>query len=225
MTKLRVLLVDDHAVLRSGLKLIINAQADMAVVGEAGGGREAIRQFQACQPDIVLMDISMPDLDGEAATAQLKWTYPLVRVLALTRHGDQGYLRRLLQAGASGYILKKTPIQELLKAIRIVANGGTYVDPSLAAALVDSSVGRATTTGADRPADALTTREEEVLRLVAWGRSNQEIGILLNISVKTVEYHKANAVAKLGLHSRTAILRYALAHGWLHDDEGPDSRG
>jgi DNA-binding NarL/FixJ family response regulator len=222
MTKLRIFLADDHAVLRAGLKLLIEAQANMEVVGEAGSGQEAVRQTQACQPDIIVMDISMPNLGGTEATEQIKQTCPAVRVLALTRHGDQGYLRRLLRAGASGYILKKTAADELIHALRIVAAGGTYLDPSLTEALVENFVRRPALTDGDHPRDKLTGRELEVLRGVAWGQSNKEIAAELGIGVKTIEYHKANAAEKLHLHSRTDILRYALAQGWLQEDEGPE---
>jgi DNA-binding NarL/FixJ family response regulator len=140
-------------------------------------------------------------------------------VLALTRHDDQGYLRRLLYAGAAGYVIKKTAADELIYAIRTVAAGGTYIDPSLAGVLVEHLVGRSIAVEADRPRAALTAREAEVLRLIAWGRSNQEIATQLSISVKTVEYHKANSVEKLHLRSRTDILRYALAQGWLQENQ------
>ena len=143
-------------------------------------------------------------------------------MLALTRHSNQGYLRRLLRAGASGYVVKKTAADELINALRLVAAGGTYLDPSLAGALVDSFVGQSASLATDRPPGALTPRETEALRLIAWGLSNKEIAARLRISVKTVEYHKANATKKLHLHSRTDILRYALAQGWLNEDAGPE---
>ena len=221
ITKLRILLVDDHAVLRAGLKLLINAQTDMAVVGEAGSGQEAIRQTKEHKPDIIVMDISLPDLSGAEVTEQIKQIYTQVRVLALTRHSDQGYLRRLLRAGASGYVLKKTAADELLNAIRSVATGGTYLDPSVAGELVESFVGRLATVDAGHTLNELTEREVQALRLIAWGRSNKEIAAQLGISVKTVEYHKAHATEKLHLSSRTDILRYALAQGWLDADEDP----
>lgn len=218
MTKLRILLVDDHAVLRTGLKLLINGQADMVVVDEAGNGQEAIRQTKEHKPDIIVMDISLPDLSGAEATEQIKRAYAQVRILALTRHSNQGYLRRMLRAGASGYVLKKTAADELLNAIRSVANGGTYLDPIVARELVESFVGHSATVDAGHTLSELTEREVQVLHLIAWGHSNKEIGVRLGISVKTVEHHKANATAKLHLHSRTAILRYALAQGWLNDE-------
>jgi DNA-binding NarL/FixJ family response regulator len=221
MAKLRILLADDHAVLREGLRLLVNAERDMSVVGEAGGGREAVRQTKERRPDIVVMDISMPDLDGVAATEQIRQVNPQVRVLVLTRHGDQGYLRRLLRAGASGYVIKKTAADELINAIRVVAAGGTYLDPSLAGDLVESLVGQSAAATVT-PRGELTRREVEVLHLIAWGQSNKEVAAQLGIGVKTVEYHKANATKKLRLRSRTDIVRYALAQGWLQEDEGPE---
>jgi two-component system, NarL family, response regulator NreC len=224
MAKLRILLADDHAVLRAGLKMLIDAQSDMVVIGEAGTGREAVRQVQECQadnkPDIVVMDISMPELDGTAATELITRENPEVRVLALTRLTDMGYLRRLLQAGVSGYILKKSAADELIHAIRIVARGGTYLDPTLAGSLVQAIIRQEPAGVTTVPIGELTEREEEILRAIAWGRSNKEIAAELGISVKTVEYHKANATEKLHLHSRTEILRYALAQGWLQAEEG-----
>ena len=223
MAKLRILLADDHAVLRAGLKMLIDAQSDMEVIGEVGTGREAVRQVQAYQadnkPDVVVMDISMPDLDGTAATELIIRENPEVSVLALTRLTDLGYLRRMLQAGASGYILKKSAANELIQAIRIVSRGGTYVDSTLTGSLVQAIVRHQPVGVAASPAGELTEREEEILRAIAWGRINKEIAAQLGISVKTVEYHKANATEKLHLHSRTEILRYALAQGWLQTGE------
>jgi DNA-binding NarL/FixJ family response regulator len=220
-TKLRVFLVDDHAVLRDGLKLLINAQPDMEVVGQAANGRDALRLVKDSQVDVVVMDVSMPGLGGAEATEQLKRECPQVRVLVLTRHADQGYLRRLLRAGASGYVLKKSAADELIHALRAVAAGGAHVDPALAAELFQSLAGRAPSAESAPPGD-LTEREAEVLRLIAWGLSNKEIAAQLDISVKTVEYHKARSAEKLRLRSRTDILRYALSQGWLQDHDGPE---
>jgi two-component system, NarL family, response regulator NreC len=222
MNKLRIILADDHAVVRSGLEMLINAQNDMEVVGQADSGREAVRQVKDRDPDIAVMDVSMPDMGGAEATEQIKRECPRVRVLALTRHDDQGYLRRLLRAGAAGYVLKISAADDLINAIRIVAAGGTYLDPSLAGELVRGFVGRSASAVAERLRGQLTDREEEILRLIAWGGSNKEIATQLGISVKTVEFHKASAAEKLCLHSRTDILRYALAQGWLQDDKGPE---
>jgi DNA-binding NarL/FixJ family response regulator len=216
------MLADDHEVVREGLRLLIDAQADMVVVGQAGSGHEAVRQALDYRPDVVVMDIAMPHLDGAEATAQIKREYPGVRVLALTRHADQGYLRRMLHAGAAGYVVKKTAADQLIDAIHHVAAGGIFVDPSLSGDLVEHIIGQSEATDTNRVRGALTKREAEVLRLIAWGRSNKEIAAQLSISVKTVEFHKTNAVEKLHLRSRTDILRYALAEGWLQDNEDPE---
>lgn len=221
--RLRVLLADDHAVLREGLRLLVEAQPDMEVVGQAGDGREALRLAAGLRPDLVVMDVSMPGLGGAEATEQLREACPGVRVLALTRHADQGYLRRLLRAGAGGYVLKKSAAEALIGAIRTVAAGGTWIDPLLAGGLVARALGTAEhRPDAERPPPGLSEREEQVLRLVAWGQSNKEVAARLGLSVKTVESYKASAQDKLQLRSRTDIVRYALAQHWLSDEQGPE---
>jgi two-component system, NarL family, response regulator NreC len=222
MSNIRVFLADDHAVLLDGLKVLIDTQSDMEVVGQAGGGREAVRRMKNCEPDVVVIDVSMPDLGGAEATEQILKERPQIRVIALTRHSDQGYLRRLLSVGATGYILKKTAADELINAIRVVAAGSIYIDPSLVGTLVDRYVGRADSAQADHPTNELTGREEEVLRLIAWGLSNKEIAAKLGVSVKTIEFHKSRSTEKLRLRSRTDILRYALAQGWLQEEQAPE---
>lgn len=221
MAKLRIMLVDDHALVRSGLQLLIDAQPDMEVIGEAESGRVAVALAQRCRPDIVVMDVSMPELGGADATTQLLQVCPTIRVLALTRHNDQGYLRRLLEVGAAGYAIKQTAPDELIHAIRTVAAGGTYIEPSLTRELIERYVGHTAPGENGSPRGKLTERETEVLRLIAWGLSNKEIAAQLHISVKTVEFHKANGTQRLGLASRTDILRYALAQGWLQADQDP----
>ena len=213
MKRIRILIVEDHATVREGLKLIISAQSDMEVVGDTGDGRSAISLAQQLQPDIVLMDISLPSLNGLKATALLKECCPEVHVLALTRHQEDGYLHQMLRAGASGYILKQSPPAELLHAIRAIANGGKYLDSAVAGKMMGSYVGRAT--GSAEMTAALTDRETEVLRLISWGHSNKEIASRLDLSVKTVEAHKANGMKKLGMSSRIDIVRYAVLQGWL----------
>lgn len=215
MSNIRVIVAEDHATVREGLKLIINAQSDMEVVADAEDGRTAVELAQKLQPDIALMDISMPGLNGLKATAKLKECCPQVHVLALTRHKDDGYLQQVLKAGASGYILKQSPPAELLHAIRAVAKGGKYLDPALAGRVMGHYSGRSSQIsvgGAD-----VSDREIEVLRLVAWGHSNKEIAARLDLSVKTIEVHKANAMKKLGMASRIDIVRYAVLQGWLQD--------
>jgi len=223
MNSLRVLVADDHAVLREGLAMLIAAQPDMGVVAQARGGREAAQLAQRLQPDVVVLDVSMPDMDGAAAAEQIRADSPASHVLALTRHAGQGYLRRMLRAGATGYVLKRTAGDALIDAIRTVSQGGTYIDPSLVGGLVSRVLGAPDTSEEPvRRRAELTEREEQVLRLIAWGQSNKEVGTKLGISVKTVESYKATALDKLRLRSRTDILRYALAQKWLSEDADPE---
>ncbi len=213
--RLRVLLADDHAIVRQGLKLLIDAQPDMTVVGEAADGDTALAQAQALQPDIVVMDISMPGTNGLTATRALKEWQPALVTLVLTRHEEDRYLQEMLRAGASGYVLKQSPPPQLLQAIRAVAAGGIYLDPAVTARVADGLLdGRP---DGSAPAAAISDRESEVLRLVAVGHSNKEIADRLNISVKTVEVHKANAMRKLGLTGRVDVIRYGVLRGWLYD--------
>lgn len=215
MSKLRILLADDHETVREGLKAILNAQADMEVIGEAPDGRSAVERTALLHPDIVIMDVSMPVMNGLRATQAIKETCPTVKVLTLTRHAEEAYLQQLMRAGASGYVLKQSRATEVLHAIRAVATGGTYLDAHLAKPL--SPRGPSTAPRAGQSRSALTQREEEVLRLVASGYSNKEIAAQLNLSVKTVETHKANASHKLGVTNRIEIVSYALLQGWLRD--------
>ena len=216
MTKLRIFLADDHAVIREGLKSLVNAQPDMEIVGEAENGRLAWQLAKALEPDVAVMDVSMPELNGVKATEILTQECPKIKVLALTVHEDQGYLRQILKAGAAGYVLKKAMAEELIHAIRTVAAGNTYIDPVLANSVVrgylrDESV-------KDRLLRSdLSARETEVLRLIAWGYSNKEISAQLNIGTKTVETYKARLMDKLELRSRVEIVLYALHQGWLKD--------
>jgi len=215
MDKIRVLIAEDHATVREGLKLILAAQSDMEVVGEAEDGRAAIELAKKLNPHVVLMDVSMPRLNGLKATTILKECCADAHVLAVTRHKDDGYLQQVLRAGASGYILKQSPPAELIHAIRAVANGGKYLDPAVAGRIMgEYSANRSPhrASGVE-----ISDREVEVLRLVAWGYSNKEIAARLDLSVKTIEVHKANAMKKLGMASRIDIVRYAVLQGWLQD--------
>ena len=216
MSKIRVLLADDHQVVREGLRLLVENQPDMEVVGEAGDGREAVRLAAELLPDVVVMDISMPVMNGLKAAEALKECCPQVRVLTLTRHADEGFLQELIRAGAAGYVLKQSAHAELVGAIRVVASGGSYLDPALAGRVM-AGFARSHATPGGPPRGALGARQEEVLRLVARGYSNKEIAARLDISVKTVEAHKANAMRKLEMHSRIEIVRYAVLQGWLDD--------
>jgi DNA-binding NarL/FixJ family response regulator len=215
MRKLRILLAEDHATVRDGLKLIIDAQSDMTVVGEAADGRAAVAQTQLMTPDVVVMDVSMPGLNGLKATEMLHHECPAVKVVALTRHSEAGYLRELLRVGAAGYVLKQSSSASLLSAIRAAAGGGTYIDPAVARKIVGDSGGPTLNRPVGQAVGGLTPREGEVARLVAVGYANKDIAERLHISVKTVETHKANAMAKLGLDSRMDLVRFAQLQGWL----------
>jgi DNA-binding NarL/FixJ family response regulator len=215
--KLRIELADDHATVREGLKMIVDAQPDMTVVAEAADGRAAVARARESTPDVLVMDVSLPQLNGLKATELVREHCPRTRVLALTRHTETGYLKELLRAGASGYVLKQSPSLTLLSAIRSVAAGGTYLDPAIASRVVsDYGTGRQIP-AATRPA-GLTGREHEVARLVATGYTNKDIAAQLFVSVKTVETHKSNAMQKLGLRNRIELVRFARVEGWFDDD-------
>ncbi|HEU5012572.1 MAG TPA: response regulator transcription factor [Roseiflexaceae bacterium] len=215
MKIVRIFLADDHAVVREGLKTLINAQPDMEVVGEAADGHSAVHATGTCQPDIVIMDISMPRLNGIQATAELKRTSPHVKVLALSVHEDTSYLQELMHAGASGYVLKRAAADALIQAVRTVAAGGVYLDPPLATRMVNRMSESAMLPN-NAPTAMLSEREADVLRLIAQGYSNKEIATQLNLSIKTVETYKTRAMEKLHLGSRVGIVRYAVRQGWLH---------
>jgi DNA-binding NarL/FixJ family response regulator len=212
--QLRVLLADDHVTVRHGLKLLIDAQPDMKVVAEASDGDGAIKSALALKPDVVVMDISMPGMNGLVATRVLKKQQPDSAIITLTRHSDDAYLQELLRAGVSGYVLKQSAPNELLQAIRAAASGGQYLDSALTARVTAGFLAREGRTES-KPAATLSQREAEVLRLIASGYSNKEIASRLSLSVKTVEAHKANAMRKLGLNGRIDIVKYALLQGWL----------
>ena len=197
--------------------MLVAAQPDMEVVGEADSGRTAIALTETLVPDVVVMDVSMPDVNGLQATEVLHGSRPNVRVLALSRHTEGGYVQQLLQAGASGYILKQSAADDLVRAIRAVAGGQTYLDAAIADEAVSRGqrfrVGPNALTG-----KGLSKREEDVMRLIAWGLLGREIAARLQISIKTVEAHKTNAMNKLGLTSRIDIVRYAVVRGWMQEE-------
>jgi two-component system response regulator NreC len=214
--RIRVLLADDHVTVRHGLKLMIDGQADMTVVSEASDGEAAVELALSERPDVIVMDISMPGMNGLAATRTLKQREPDIAIITLTRHGDDAYLQELLRAGVSGYVLKQSAPAELLQAIRAAAAGGQYLDSSLVPRVTAGFIG-GDAKRASRPVTALTDREAEVLRLIASGYSNKEIASRLALSVKTVEAHKANAMRKLNLNGRIDIVKYAVLQGWLQN--------
>ena len=216
MKKLRILLADDHRIVREGLRVLIDSQPDMQVVGEAANGEEALRRARELKPDIVVMDLSMPRLNGLQATEQLKAAQPEVKVVALTAHEDESYLRQLCKVGAAAYILKRSAGDELVKAIGIVSKGGVHFETSLASkALAGQMAGPADRTDAGAP--DLSEREKQVLLMLAWGYSNKEIASELALSIKTVETYKVRVSEKLGLRGRTQMVQYALRQGWLNE--------
>ena len=214
--KLRILLAEDHKTVREGIKLLVNAQTDMEVIGEAGDGEIAIRLAGELKPDIVVMDISMPELNGLRATRRMRSNGLDVKILMLTRHTDDGYLQQLIEAGANGYVLKQSAPNELINAIRAVGNGNSYLDPALTNKVMDGYASRSVNLRGENK-NTLTDREAEVLRLIALGYSNKEIAENMNLSVKTIEAHKANGMQKLGINSRIGIVRYAILQDWLHE--------
>jgi len=215
MDKLRILIADDHALLRDGLKALVNAEPDMEVVGEAENGRAVLEKASQLKPHLILMDISMPDMNGAHATRRLKSLFPTVKVLALTAHEDSSYLRHMLEAGASGFLLKRAAADQLIQAIHVVAANDRYIDPTFAGKVLSNFMRPASKPKTD--GDQLSEREAEVLRLTAWGFGNKEIAAQLGISAKTVETYRARLSEKLQLTSRTEIVRYAIRQGWLQD--------
>jgi DNA-binding NarL/FixJ family response regulator len=214
MNKLRVFLAEDHLVVREGIKRVVNAEEEMEVIGEAGDGLQVLEQVLASRPDIILMDISMPGLDGVQTTRKILEAWPEAKVLALTAHEDRGFLRAVLEDGAVGYILKTSSPREVIEAIRIVASGRPYLDAAIASEVYRGFLNK----NSDKDAGQrvrLSDRETEVIRQIAQGFSNKEIAVQLNISVKTVETYKARAMEKLQLHSRADIVQYAIQQGWL----------
>lgn len=204
----RILLADDHRMVRQGFKLILQAQEDMDVVGETGNGREALEMAKALRPDVVVMDVTMPELNGIEATRRIREAEPLVRVLGLSVHRDAVYVREMVRAGAEGYILKESADSELIAAVRAVARGDSYLSPEVAGAVLKDYRKHAT-----NPLDLLSTREREVLQQLAEGHTNKEIAALLNLSVYTVDGHRTRIMEKLGLHSVGELVRFAVRNG------------
>ncbi|MCF6092570.1 response regulator transcription factor [Microaerobacter geothermalis] len=219
MNNIRVMLVDDHAVVRNGLQMLLNAQPDITVIGEAADGNEAIIAAINLKPDVILMDLSMPNgRDGFSTTAEITQSDPDIKVLILTMHDDEQYLFRGLKSGASGYILKSSPGSELVKAIRQVYQGQAYLHPSAAKKVIDGYLQSSAHDITDA-FDLLSEREKEILSLVAKGYTNKEVADLLAISTKTVENHKANIMEKLGLSTRRDLIRFAVKRGLLDFDD------
>ena len=207
---IKILLADDHALVRQGFKMILSAQADMEIVGEAGNGREAVERAAELRPDVVVMDVAMPELNGIEATRRLAELSPRTRVLALSMHKDSVYVREILRAGARGYLLKDAPDADLVAAVRAIAKGEGYLSPAVSDAVLTDYRRHVTD-----PLDLLTSREREVLQLIAEGKTNKEIATSLNLSVYTVEAHRGRVMEKLNLHSTGELVRFALRNGLI----------
>jgi len=210
MKRIRILLADDHAVVRQGFKMILGAQADMEIVGEAGNGREAVELAEQLRPDIVVMDVAMPELNGIEATRRLFGSTPHARVIALSMHKDSVYVREILRAGARGYLLKDSGAGDLVSAIRAVASGESYLSPAVSNAVLDDYRKHVT-----NPIDLLSSREREVLQMLAEGKTNKEIATVLNLSVYTVEAHRGRIMEKLNIHSINELVRFAVRNGLI----------
>lgn len=210
--RIRVLIADDHTILREGIRSLLERESDIAVVGEAQDGREAVEKTRALKPDVVLLDIGMPRMNGIEATRTIKREHPGIRVLILSMHEDEEYVRPLMEAGASGYVLKRSATTELVSALRAAYQGHTVLAPELARAAFGSPASTA-----DRY-DGLTEREIEVLKLIAEGLTNQQIADRLTISIKTVQAHRANIMEKLDLHDAVELTKYAIRKGLINLD-------
>jgi DNA-binding NarL/FixJ family response regulator len=218
MAKAKVLLVEDHVIVRQGIKALFSDEHDLEIVGEADDGRAALQSVSELEPDVILMDISMPGLNGIEATRQIRQNHPEVKVVVLSMHSNEEYVFQVLRAGASGYVLKQSDSSEVLTAIRAALAGGSFLSPPISRTVIDDYVRRAEARGGDEDLELLTSREREVLQLLAEGLSNREIAEQLNISIKTVETHRSNMMGKLGVSSKTELVKYALRKGWASLD-------
>ena len=212
-TILRILMADDHPIVLAGLKALVEGDPGMTIVGEARDGRTARKLAESLRPDVVVLDISMPEMSGTEVARALLAEQPQCRILVLTVHEDRATLRQMLDLGVAGYLVKRSAADELLRAIRAVAAGGTYLDPSIAGKVVGVAQGTSRSLGG--PTQELSDRETDVLRLIANGHSNKDISARLAISVKTIETYKARAMEKLGFKSRVDVVRHAASKGWL----------
>lgn len=217
-SRIRVALADDHPVVLAGIKALLQAAPEIDLVGEATSGTAALEMIRACVPDVAVLDLSMPGLTGLDLARRLASEYPTVRIIALTVHEDRAYVQPLLKAGARGYLLKRSAAEDLVRAVRAVAEGGMVLDPAVADKAFDQ---RSEFVKANAPTPDLSPRETDVLRFTALGLGNKEIAARLEVSVKTVETYKARASEKLGLHSRAAIVRYGATQGWLDSFTDP----
>ena len=210
MKRIRILLADDHAVVRQGFRMILAAQTDLEIVGEAGNGREAVQLASTLRPDVVVMDVTMPELNGIEATRRMTADNPHIRVVALSMHKDSVYVREILRAGARGYLLKDSVADDLVAAVRAVANGEGSLSPGVSNAVLDDYRRHVTS-----PIDMLSSREREVLQMLAEGKTNKEIAVTLNLSVYTVDAHRGRIMEKLNVHSINELVRFAVRNGLI----------
>ena len=219
MREIRVLLAEDHTIVRKGLRSLLDSEADIEVIGEAEDGRQAVEMVGELMPDVVLMDITMPSLNGFEATRQIKQRFPDVKVLVLTMHANEEYVFQILRAGASGYVVKKAAPTELVSAIQAVHRSESFLSPSISRTVIEEYIQQAEAMSRQDGYERLTPREREVLQLVAEGHSSREIAEVLSVSVKTVETHRANLMDKLGLHSVAELTQYAVRRGVIDPDQ------
>ncbi len=216
MNKIRILLADDHTLMRAGLRVLLERQPDLAVVGEAEDGRQAVQLVETLQPDVVVLDIAMPNLNGIEATRQIVAKSPRTAVVILSMHSDESYILRSLKAGARAYLLKDSAEADLIRAIHAVRDGKSFFSPAVGKALVEDYVHQLKERGDEDSYDLLTPREREILQLVAEGKSNKDVANLLNLSVYTVETHRAHILQKLGLHTVPDLILYAVRKGIIN---------
>lgn len=213
MRKIRIMLADDHKLMRSGLRVLLEQQADLSVAGEASDGREAAALVNTIKPDVLVMDIGMPNLNGIEAATQITQNHPEIAIIMLSMHSDESYILRALKAGARGYLLKDSAESDLLRAVHAVADGKSFFSPAVSKVLLDDYVRKLKRSGTEDPYDLLTPREREVLQLVAEGKSNKDVAQLLNLSVYTVETHRSNIMEKLNLRGVPELILYAVRKG------------
>jgi two-component system, NarL family, response regulator NreC len=213
LRKIKVLLADDHKMIRAGLRLVLEQQPDIAVAGEADDGRQAVTLAQDLKPDVVVMDVGMPNLNGIEASLQIKQALPQTAIVMLSMHSDEGYILRALRAGAAGYILKDSAEADLVGAVRAVAEGKSFFSPKVSRIMLEDYMRKLRKTGAEDSYDLLSAREREILQLVAEGKSSKEIANLLNLSVYTVETHRGNIMQKLNLRGIPELILYAVRKG------------
>jgi two-component system response regulator NreC len=213
MRKIRILLADDHKLMRSGLRVLLEQQSDLSVAGEASDGREALSLSGSLKPDVLVMDVGMPNLNGIEAASQISQSHPEISIVMLSMHADESYVLRALKAGAKGYLLKDSAESDLIRAVHAVAEGKSFFSPAVSKVLLDDYVRKLKRSGVEDPYDLLTPREREVLQLVAEGNSNKDVAQLLNLSVYTVETHRANIMGKLNLRGVPELILYAVRKG------------